>query len=209
MNVKSFLPEYIDISLFISIIRVQMLMRHLLHAENPLSQFPEQLVGLRRSELVTEQNNAGGGNEGLHSRDEMGDSIFEVYDVGGDDKVEGRAEGLQLFVIIPIEYGGLEVALEGGAVALEVALERGHDGGDVGEGDVGEAEEGEGHAGGAAAGPKLDGALVGEEEEGGGVRVGGGGGREEEPALDEFGEDEGAWPYGGADVHRGVVLLDG
>lgn len=189
-----------------------MFMGDLLHEENPLSQFPEQLVGLGRPELVTEQDDAGGRNEGLHGGDEMGDGVFEVDDVGGDDEVEVGAEGLQLLVVIPVEDGGLEVALEGGAVVLEVALEGGHDGGDVGEGDVGEAEEGEGHAGGTAAAAELDGALVGEMEEEGGVGVGGGGRRglrEEEPAFEEFGEDEGAGPDGGADVHGTVVLLDG
>lgn len=141
----------------------------------------------------------------------MGRGVLHIDDVGGDDEIEGGLNGFDLGGVVPVELGNLGGFGKGGAVPLEVAAEGGENGGDVGEDDV-EAEGGEAEAGGATPGAELNGALSGEVEE---MRVrvwggiGGGRGEKGEPAVDEFNEDKGAGPDGGADVDGAVVLLEG
>ena len=104
----------------------------------------------------------------------------------------------------------LEIFAEDGSIALEVALEGGHHGGDVGEDEIGQSEEVEAHAGYSAAGAELHGAFSGKLEEGQVgvvvvvvVVVGWG------PTLGEFDEYQGAGPDSGTDVESAVVLLKG
>jgi hypothetical protein len=211
------LSQNINIGFFVRVIRVKILVRNLLDIKHGLAQVPEELVGLRGSELVAEQNDAVVGHKGLHGGHERAHGLLDVNDVGGDDVVEGRVKGLDLVGVVPVEDGVLEGFGEDGFVALEVAFQRGHHGGYVGQYQVGESQEVETHAGGPASGTQFHGALAAEVEEVGvGVVVvvagswsrgwGGGGWG---PAVSELDENERAGPHGGADVEGAVVLLDG
>jgi hypothetical protein len=120
---------------------VKILVRNLLDIKHGLAQVPEELVGLRGSELVAEQNDAVVGHKGLHGGHERAHGLLDVNDVGGDDVVEGRVKGLDLVGVVPVEDGVLEGFGEDGFVALEVAFQSGHHGGYVGQYQVGESQE--------------------------------------------------------------------
>lgn len=184
---------------------MKVIVRYLVNHKNFLTQFPEKLMCLRGSHLITEQNDAVISDEILHSGNQWAHGFLDVNDVSSNNEIKRRIERIYLIEIVPIENGVLEILAENGLVDFEVAFESGHDGGDVGEYDVGEAEEEEAHSGDAASGADLDGAFGSEIKEVG-VRVvlgklwwG--------PAFGEFDEDERARPHGGADVEGAVVLL--
>lgn len=205
-------PENIHVRLLICILRMQMLLGHLLdHRKSSPSFLPEHLVGLRRPHLVSKENNSVVSNQLLHRVNKPAGGILHVDHVGSHDEIEWGIDVTNLILIVPVELLEFWGFGELWAVALDVAAESGEDGGDVGEENVGESKGHDAEAGGAAAGAELDGALRGEVlEDKGVVRVrvlrGLGGVKE---MVEEFDEDEGAGPDGGADVHGSVVLLEG
>lgn len=116
-------------------------MRDFLNIKHLAAQFPKKRVGLRGPELVPEQNDAVRGKEGFHGRDQVRDGFLDVNDVGGYNEIEGRVvEGVDLSVVVPVEDGVFEVFAEEGLVDLEVALQCGHHGCDVGEDYVRQAQ---------------------------------------------------------------------
>lgn len=159
--------EYKHIAFLIGVIRVEVLPRHLLnHREGSGHGIPERLVRLGGPDLVPEEHDAAlGVGKRVHGRDEVGNRLLDVDNVGGDDEVKA-AWGGELGEVrgaVPVELGEAGRAGEVAAVAAEVTAERGEDGGDVREHEVGEAEAGEPHAGRPASGAELDG--VGEAAE--------------------------------------------
>ncbi|PON44442.1 hypothetical protein PanWU01x14_266770 [Parasponia andersonii] len=79
-------------------------MRDLLDFKDPLRHFPEQLVCLRRPQLVPEQNDAFLGHKSLHGRDQRAHRLLDVDDVRGQDDVVRRLQGLYLIGVVPVEH---------------------------------------------------------------------------------------------------------